>query len=143
MVWLSAALPGQSRANSSSFPHFSQPGPSVPPSAQALQSQLVSVLDLDPFGSEMTKPALLVLVPCPWQCQSWNRGLYFLISCRRRALSMLASARASFMVWSSLCSSGTCLSCRRQAENKAGVLKDHSELLQGKPKQELWGSITQ
>lgn len=111
-----------------------------PPVPSPLQSQLVSVLELDPFGSEMTKPALLVLVPCPWQCpQSWNRGLYFLISCRRRALSMLASARASFMVWSSLCNSGTCLSYKRQAENKAGVFKVHSELLQGKTKAGAFG----
>lgn len=134
----------EQRKNSFSFLLLVSARPPSLPLPSPLHSQLVSVRELDPFGSEMTKPAplVLVLVPCPWQCrhrQSWNRGLYFLISCRRRALSMVASARASFKVWSSLCNSGTCLSYKRQAENKAGVLKVHSDLLQGKPQQELLG----
>lgn len=94
-------------------------------------SEMISLQEVDPFSSKVIKPAALVLVvgslllsSCSLhlRCQSWKRGLYFLISCRRRALSMLASARAIFMVWSSLCNSGRSFSYRRQTEkNKPGV----------------------
>lgn len=75
----STPRPEQSKLPLIPLPVLSARPPSLPlPSP--LQSQPVSVLELDLFGSQMTKPAplVLVLVPCPQQCHSeLEQGVVF------------------------------------------------------------------